>query len=69
MPPPTMFFLMVSHSVGTIIEHCTRAVWIEKGLLQMDGEPKEVCEAYKKAFDGYVVSTAFNDVTMGYYND
>ena len=32
-------------------------------------ESKLVCEAYKKAFDGYVVSTSFNDVTMGYYNE
>lgn len=41
--------LMVSHSVGTIIEHCTRAVWIEKGVLKMDGIPKEVCRAYQKS--------------------
>lgn len=40
--------LMVSHSLPTIMEHCSRAVWIEKGVLRMDGEPKEVCEAYKK---------------------
>ncbi len=41
--------LLVSHSVGTILEHCTRAVWIEKGVLQMDGNPKEVCMAYQKS--------------------
>lgn len=40
--------LLVSHSMGTILEHCTKVVWIEKGKLQMVGEPKVVCEAYKK---------------------
>ena len=39
--------LIVSHSVGTIKEHCTKAVWIEKGVQKMIGEPKEVCEAYQ----------------------
>lgn len=39
--------LIVSHSAGTIIENCTKAVWIEKGVLRMVGEPREVCAAYK----------------------
>ena len=40
--------LMVSHSMGTILEHCTRCVWIEKGELQMVGEPRAVCEEYRR---------------------
>lgn len=40
--------LMVSHSLGSILENCTKVVWIEKGRLKMVGEPKEVCEAYKR---------------------
>lgn len=40
--------LMVSHSMGTILENCSRCVWIEKGELRMVGEPKEVCEAYRR---------------------
>ncbi len=39
--------LIVSHSVGTIKNHCTKAVWIEKGVQKMIGEPKEVCDAYQ----------------------
>lgn len=39
--------LIVSHSVDTIIKHCTKAVWIEKGVQKMTGNPKEVCAAYK----------------------
>lgn len=40
--------LLVSHSSDVIIKNCNRAVWIEKGVLQMDGKPKEVCAAYEK---------------------
>lgn len=40
--------LMVSHSTDVIIKNCNRAVWIEKGVLQMVGEPKEVCGAYER---------------------
>ena len=38
--------LIVSHSTETILQNCTRAVWIEKGVQQMVGEPAEVCRAY-----------------------
>lgn len=40
--------LMVSHSMGTILENCTKVVWIEKGKLRMVGETKDVCGAYEK---------------------
>lgn len=39
--------LIVSHSTDVIMKNCNRAVWIEKGVLQMVGEPKEVCQAYR----------------------
>lgn len=39
--------LMVSHGMGTIIDNCTKCVWIEKGELRMVGEPKDVCAEYK----------------------
>ena len=40
--------IMVSHGMGTILENCTKVVWIEKGVLQMVGDAKTVCEAYRK---------------------
>lgn len=40
--------LMVSHNMGTILENCSRCVWIEKGELKMVGEPKVVCEEYRR---------------------
>lgn len=42
--------LMVSHSAQTIKDNCTKAIWIEKGRLKMIGNPKIVCEAYRKSF-------------------
>ena len=44
--------LMVSHGMGTIIDNCTKCVWIEKGELRMIGEPKDVCAEYRKLNDG-----------------
>ena len=38
--------LMVSHNLNTIIQNCTKAVWIEKGKLMMIGKPETVCAAY-----------------------
>lgn len=38
--------LLVSHSVEEVQEICSRAVWLEKGVVQMDGPCKEVTEAY-----------------------
>lgn len=40
--------LMVSHNMGTILENCSRCVWIEKGELKMIGEPKVVCGEYRR---------------------
>ncbi len=44
--------LMVSHGMQTIIDNCTKCVWIEKGILKMIDEPRMVCEAYKKYSNG-----------------
>ena len=44
--------LMVSHGMDTIIDNCTKCVWIEKGELRMIGEPKDVCAEYRKLNDG-----------------
>ena len=41
--------LMVSHSLDVIQQHCTKAVWIEKGKIMEIGDTKEVCEKYRKS--------------------
>lgn len=37
---------IVSHSLGTIREMCSRVLWIEQGELIMDGDPESVTEEY-----------------------
>lgn len=39
--------LLASHDLATIETQCTRALWIEHGTLRMDGNPHDVCTAYK----------------------
>lgn len=40
--------LIVSHSTSVIRNNCTKAVWIEKGIMSAIGDPKDVCAAYEK---------------------
>lgn len=40
--------LLVSHSMPTIKENCSKVVWIEKGKLRMVGKPEVVCKAYQQ---------------------
>ncbi|MHA7180899.1 ABC transporter ATP-binding protein [Arthrobacter sp. MDB2-24] len=37
---------LVSHSLGTIKEMCTRTLWLDQGDLLMDGDPASVTKAY-----------------------
>jgi teichoic acid transport system ATP-binding protein len=39
---------LVSHSMKSILDTCNRVIWIEKGELRMDGDPKKVVDAYNK---------------------
>jgi len=39
--------LLVSHSMSTIRESCTRALWLHRGKLRMDGPVDEVVDAYE----------------------
>lgn len=38
--------VIVSHSLDVVRDLCTRAIWIYKGNIQMDGEPGEVIDEY-----------------------
>ena len=40
--------LFVSHSIDQVERVCRKAVWIEKGHMRMNGEVKEVCDAYRQ---------------------
>ncbi|GAA1812826.1 ABC transporter ATP-binding protein [Nesterenkonia flava] len=39
---------LVSHSLGTIKQMCTRVIWIEQGRLLADGDPEWVCSQYEE---------------------
>ena len=39
--------LFVSHSVGQVERVCKQAVWLDKGVVRMQGDVDEVCDAYK----------------------
>lgn len=38
---------LVSHSAGTVVQMCTRALWIDHGRLVMDGPAADVVKAYE----------------------
>ena len=40
----TMVF--VTHSLGIVKKFCNRAVWLNNGVIKMDGEPEEVIKEY-----------------------
>lgn len=41
--------LYVSHNIDEVKRLCDHAIWIEKGVEKMQGNAKEVCEAYMEA--------------------
>ncbi|MEN9715448.1 MAG: hypothetical protein RJA35_915 [Actinomycetota bacterium] len=40
---------LVSHSMKSILDTCNRAIWLDKGIVKMDGTAEEVCRAYSAA--------------------
>lgn len=43
---------LVSHSMKSIKDTCSRVIWINQGELEMDGEPQEVVDAYEGSKNG-----------------
>ncbi|WP_197440005.1 ABC transporter ATP-binding protein [Calycomorphotria hydatis] len=39
--------IIVSHDMETIAELCDRVIWMEKGILKMDGSPDHVIRTYQ----------------------
>lgn len=39
--------IYVSHSMAQIREMCTKAVWIERGKMMLEGNAQQVCDAYE----------------------
>ncbi len=43
--------MLVSHSMSSILDTSTRVIWIDKGLVKMNGDPQEVVAAYEAHVD------------------
>lgn len=43
--------LFVSHTMKTVRELCDHAIWIHKGIVQLQGEAQAVCDAYLKSLE------------------
>ena len=41
--------LYVSHNIKSVMNLCTHAIWIDKGIMKAKGEVKEVCKMYTEA--------------------
>lgn len=39
---------LVSHSMRTLLQTCTRMIWLEDGLLKADGDPREIVREYRQ---------------------
>lgn len=42
--------VIVSHSLETIRQICTRGIWIKEGIVEMDGKIDEVVDKYLSQF-------------------
>jgi teichoic acid transport system ATP-binding protein len=42
---------IVSHSLSSILESCTRAIWLDGGKILADGDAREVAELYQQSHD------------------
>lgn len=40
--------VLVNHALDAILANCERTIWLESGLIKMDGATGLVCEAYEK---------------------
>ncbi len=41
--------VLVSHSLALIEEVCDRAIWLDRGVMRLDGHPRRVVDAYRQA--------------------
>jgi len=39
--------LLVSHSMGQVLQFCQRVIWVSNGLIKRDGEPRDVIGEYE----------------------
>ena len=47
--------LIVSHNLSTLQELCTRVIWLDDGVIRMDGETNAVLQAYAESVDKDII--------------
>ena len=47
--------LFVSHGLKTAASMCTRGLWLDKGVIQLDGPVTEIVERYRGSLESSVV--------------
>ncbi len=52
--------LFVSHSLPAVRNFCNRAIWIERGVMRMEGSAKRVCEEYRNFLENKTKSFSTN---------
>ena len=45
--------IIVSHNINFIEANCTKALWIDKGVLKADGLPADVCAQYRQMAESH----------------
>jgi ABC-type polysaccharide/polyol phosphate transport system ATPase subunit len=40
--------VLVSHNIDFLVRQCTRLIWLDGGMLVMDGEPQDVALEYRQ---------------------
>ena len=63
--------LFVSHDIPSVKNLCTRVLWLEKGQVIKDGNPKDVCDLYyQHTLQGiYGDEVELNSISNGIFNN
>ena len=58
MMAKAQLIVLVSHDLDSIVRLCHRAVWMDHGRIRMDGDPREVADAYVRSVEAPQVQAA-----------
>lgn len=56
--------VLVSHNMSQVLELCTRAIWIDSGVLQLDASPIDVIESYIEGFSAKINDSENSEFTF-----
>jgi lipopolysaccharide transport system ATP-binding protein len=56
--------ILVTHSIGDVVKHCNRALFIKAGRLELDGSPRDVSNLYMEALFGKAQKRDGNEIRL-----